>query len=236
MPIRVRSDTDFKKLLGALAGDLVDAHVFFKLHADLLGSLRAADEFKESRTFWSMTLQAHYDATIFRLCRIFDQYPGSLNLSNFLETIQENLKIFEVDSFRDRLKGNPFVDSLAQNASQPNADQLAKDILFASIDNKLVKRVVDARNNFYAHRSSRDVINAADLEEKYGLSTDEVWTLLNGGVQVINRYSNLFHAQVYATNMIGHDDYEYVLNVIRADLEAKRAALAQEMERFGKSD
>jgi hypothetical protein len=41
------------------------------------------------------------DATLLRLCKAYDLYEGkpSLNLRNFLETIEANLHFFEEPSF-----------------------------------------------------------------------------------------------------------------------------------------
>ena len=120
MAIRIKSAADFRRLLEELALELVDANIYLRLHNDLkIASGRYQREFRQSRAFWSLTLQAHFDAALFRLCRIFDQHPDGLNLRNFLETIQENIGIFAEKDFPERLKGNPFVDSLAASAQRP---------------------------------------------------------------------------------------------------------------------
>jgi HEPN superfamily AbiU2-like protein len=81
MAIRIKDSAQFKRLIEALALELVDANIYFRLH-NALEEARGefGRELNESWTFWSLTLQAHFDAAAFRLCRIFDQYNGALNL------------------------------------------------------------------------------------------------------------------------------------------------------------
>jgi hypothetical protein len=71
-----------------------------------------------------MTLSAHMDATLLQLCKAYDLYDGkpTLNLRNFLETIQANLYLFDEPNFRERLKENAFVDSLAAAPSEAQPD------------------------------------------------------------------------------------------------------------------
>jgi hypothetical protein len=119
MKIDVKDSAEFKRLLEALVDELIDAHDYFKLHQDLNAAIPDYQvEFNQSAGFWTFTLSAYMDATLLRLCKAYDLYEGkpSLNLRNFLETIEANLHFFEGQSFRQQLKESAFVDSLAADA------------------------------------------------------------------------------------------------------------------------
>jgi HEPN superfamily AbiU2-like protein len=48
-----------------------------------------AVEFRQSWTFWFLTLGAHLDAVLHRLCKAYDQYGSgnpTVNLRNLLDT------------------------------------------------------------------------------------------------------------------------------------------------------
>jgi HEPN superfamily AbiU2-like protein len=116
MQINVSDSAEFKRLLEALVDELIDARDHFRFHQDFDAAIPEYQaEFNQSPAFWTFTLSAHMDATLLRLGKAYDLYEGkpSLNLRNLLETIEANLHFFDEPSFRERLKNNPFVDSLA---------------------------------------------------------------------------------------------------------------------------
>ena len=224
--ISIESDEQFKHLLGSLAQELVDANIHWKLRKDLEDQIRPfSDEFNQTATFWSLTFQAQLDAAIFRLVRIYDGNTHALSLRNFLDTIVANLQIFDVDRYRDRLKGNPFVDSLTDKAEQPNADQLSNDIAFVSNENKLVQKLTIWRNNLFAHKSAKNAVRNYNIANDFPLTSEDIDNLLVEGMNILNRYSLMFVANTYSTQIVGHDDFTFLLDCVKKDLAARREAL-----------
>ena len=233
MQLNIKSSDEFDKLLNALSDELVHANIFFKLHVDLKSATTEyIREFNQSATFWTLTFQALLDASLFRLCRIYDTYPTSNSLPNLLDTIKGNLHIFDEANFRERLKDNPFVDSLAQSARKPDLKQLDVDIEYASAKNSLVRNLVVLRNNIYAHRSAGNIIKEKDLRVNYPLSINNITELLEKGMSILNRYSSLFRALSHSTQIVGHDDYKYVLSCMRSDLIRHEEELQAELKRY----
>ena len=191
-----------------------------------------ASEFNESWTFWSLTFQAHWDTTLFRLCKIYDQHNTSLNLRNLLDTIEANAGLFDVENFRARLKGNPFVDSLASGSTKPDLKQLQKDKEVVSESNPLVKALVFWRNNFFAHRSAKHVAAKRSLTDHYTFDVAAVDTLLKEGMRILNSYSVLFRALSYSTQIVGHDDYKHILEASRSVLRKHEDEVSRELDRF----
>lgn len=234
MKLEIKSSEDFERLLDALDGELVSANIFFRLHRDLTNSVAEYErEFNQSGTFWKLTFQAHLDASLFRLCRVYDNTALSLSLLNLLDTIKVNLHLFDVAGFKERLKDNPFVESLSITARKPDLKQLDEDIDYVSVNNPLVDKLIKWRNKIFAHRDARNVIIKKNLAVSYPLSINDISELLERGIMILNRYSSLFRASSSSTQIVGHDDYKYVLNCIRLEIKQHEEEFAAEVKRYG---
>jgi hypothetical protein len=233
MEIQIVDSAEFQNLLEALASELVEANIHFKLYADLTGVISEyQEEYNQSTAFWSLTFQAHLDVAVFRLCKIYDQHTKALNLKNLLDTIKANIFVFDTRNFRERLKDNPFVESLSDESRKPDEKQLETDLVYVSEENPLVKHLIVWRNNFFAHRSAKNVITKRNLAEDFPLTIPDVKELLVEGMKLINRYSNLFRASTYSTNIVGRDDFKFVLECIRGYLAMDERRIEEERKRW----
>lgn len=235
MKLKFTSAEEFGFLLTALLDDLVDAGFHFSLHHNLAKAAEDyATELTQSPTFWGLTLSAHMDAVLLRLCRAYDAYGRTaLNLRNLLDTIQAHLSIFDEPNFRPRLKGNLFVDSLAAELKPPDQAQLQKDIEVVSDSDPLVHKLVMWRHNYIAHRNSHFTLNPKKFDAQYPLLFAEIDVLITRALAIGNRYSLLFDATAHATLMVGRDDYLKVLNAVREHVEASESRLDEEWKRLG---
>jgi len=233
--IQFGSEQEFERLLARLAREVVDAAIHWRLYGDLTKAIEIFSiEYNQSPTFWTLTFQAHLDATIFRLIRIYDGNSESLSLRNLLDTIKENINLFDADKFRQRLKNNPFVNSLASDIRKPDVMQLDEDISYSSTNNHLVKKLTIWRNNLFAHRSAEKTARGYNIAVDHPITGVEVGELVKKSVEILNRYSSLFHATTHSTQIIGHDDYEFVLKSIRKNLEQMHKETEALLEKYGK--
>ena len=235
MKITIRDAQEFHTLLTALIGEITQAQDHFRLHQDLKAARDGeyAKEFNESQTFWYLTQRAHLDATLQRLCKAYDQNSRSLNLRNLLDTIEANQHHFDEADFRERLKDNPFVESLAEMARRPDRAQLQKDKRAVNeASNPLVKNLMMWRHLFIAHRDAGKLLKGVALGEKYPLTFMDVESLLDEGAHIVNRYGILFIAQSHSRAMVGHDDYLRVLEAVRAELTAQEASFQEDIRQF----
>jgi hypothetical protein len=235
--ISIRTGDEFQRLLSALADELLAAQFHFKLYQDLIAARpEYVREFSQAPTFWWLILRANIDAVVLRLCKAYDQYGANppLSLRNLLHTIDANMHLFDEPNFRERLKGNAFVDSLAATPRTPDTAQLQKDLLSASNTDPLVKKLTIWRSNFYAHRSATHALDAAAFEKQYPLAISDIETLLTRGIDIVNRYSGLFIATYHATSIMGQDDYMSVLNAVRKDLEAREKRYQEEIKQINR--
>lgn len=168
MVIQFKTDEEFQRLLASLAQELVDANIHWRLLSDLRKNIEVfSTEYNQSVAFWTLTFQAHLDATIFRLIRVYDDHSSSLSLKNLLDTISDNIDIFETERFRERLKDNPFVESLSEGTRKPDTEQLKQDIAFASNNNLVVNKLTIWRNNLFAHKSAGNAVKGYSVAVNY---------------------------------------------------------------------
>ena len=220
MVINIKSSEEFERLLDALGSELWNADFHIKLFRGLNSKIEKYERaYNQSPTFWNFTFMAHRDAAIFRLMRIYDNHSASLSLRNLLDTIKDNEQMFDIPQFRERLKGNPFVDSLASDARKPDGVQLNKDMEFVSDADPLVKKLIIWRNNLYAHRSAKNVVKVYKIAADHPLAFAEIEGLVARAYEIFNRYKYLFDASSQSSILLGLDDYEFVLTSLAARLE-----------------
>ena len=160
-----------------------------------------------------LTFNAHRDAALFRLGRLFDQTKGALSLKTLVEIVRRNAHLFDEPHFRERLKGNEFVDSLAQTARRPDVIALSEDakVVSAKTD-PVVASLVQLRNQVLAHKDQRVVLGTLRSPAEQ-LSNEEIGQLVKRAISISNRYSSLFKASTDSDRIVGHDDH---LNVLKA--------------------
>ena len=230
MNIAVRDSGQFKQLLEALIDDLIDARTHFRLHQDLNAAIPDYTvEFNQSAVFWNLTRTAHLEATLLRLCRAYESSNDkpNLNLKNFLETIRENLHFFDEPNFRERLVGNPFVDSLAEKPRKPESNVLATDLVSVSPDDPAVANLHFWRHRYIAHRSRSSVLSPETFGQQNPLLFTDIQKLIDNGVRIVNHYSELFSATLHTSPPV--KDYQRLLDAVREGLRARKAQFQQQI-------
>lgn len=213
--ISIKDAAEFKQLLKTLSDDVIDAHIHYRLYEGLAEAIgKHPLVAQQSNTFWIFTLQAHLNSSVYALFRVYDQNTKALHLLSWLTTIQENLHLFDEEAFRERLRDNPYVASLTQGSRKPDPALLADDVVACSNSDSIVKKLTVYRSNRIAHRNAKALLAPGDIGEKFGLTFDDIRTLLERAKTILNRYSYLFVASVYSTKVIGHDDFEYIFKCV----------------------
>jgi hypothetical protein len=234
MAIPIRNSAELQRLLVAIAKELVEANIFFRLHMDLIAASREfADEMNESWTFWDRTIASHLDAAILRLCKIYDQKPRNLGLFGLLDTVRANPHLFSAEEYTKRMEGRA-PNLLIDGPPILDLPTLETDIAHVRRGtNAMVDRLVNVRHNYYSHRNADDVVADVTVGVKHPITRDEVGTLLRDGMEIANRYNALFDANFYSTQMVGHDDFKHVLAAVRQQIAALRRAFQEDCRRSG---
>jgi hypothetical protein len=211
--IRIKDSKDFDLLLEALVFDYVYAESIFRERVSLFYDLTARPKlFEAAKTFWTLTLRAHDDAVLLRLCRMYDQDRASLNLRRLLLTIKDNLHVFDEADFRQRFKGDPFVDSLAASADRPDSAQLDEDLQSMSNSDPLVAKLDHSRNRVIVHKDPRNILGRLDSADTNPLTEEDVTALLRRADTILNqRYRRLFKGNAMWRVIEGIGDYKNLL-------------------------
>jgi hypothetical protein len=222
--LTVANSKEFERLLDGLGSDVVGAAIHYRLYKDLRESVAHYErELNQSPAFWSLTFGAHIDAARARLFRVYDQRPDTLCLRNFLETISESLHLFGGGS------GAAAPDVIDRGARPPDLAVLTQDLALVIPSDPLVKTLVALRGNLYAHRNAKNVAQELKVEERFSLAHAEVETLINRAVQIANKYSALFRRSHWSTQMVGHDDYQQVLQSVREYVERREGQIDEDL-------
>jgi AbiU2 len=232
MNITIKSGDELSKLLDALAKDIVDANIYYKLFIGLINLIPDySDEANLSNTFWSLTLEAIKEAYMLRLCRIYEQYNNTnLNLVNLLDTIKSNLHFFQEPHFRERLKNNPFVESLAKEVTIPSMEELQVDIEFASDENPIVHKLMLWRHTFYAHTGAKIALGKSGTLKENSISEEDIEQLIDKCFSISNKYMSMYKAASWSRQALGHDDYLSLFKFLRFGLEKHEADIKKEFD------
>jgi AbiU2 len=215
-PIKIESATEFTRLRNGLAKDVVGAYHHWHMIADLQ---EAHEKYPlvelQSRTFWYLTREAHKNACLHQLCRVFDQTKKTLNLFSWLSTIKISLSMFDVEEFRLRLKDNPFVESLAASAVKPDQSILDRDLALCHETDPIVRKLYLYRGDYVAHRNAKKSKNTVVDRTATDITDDVIETLLKRAISILNNYSSLFAAEIYSTTMHGQRDFKYIFTSVQ---------------------
>lgn len=217
------SSTELKKSIFLLSRDIVDANIHWRMYCDLTESIQNNSIVRaQSGTFWHFTLDAHKTSATINLCRVFEKRQDTLNLLEWLKTIQSNLNLFETSEFKKRLADNAFVDSLAEDARCPDKPMLEADIKNCMKDDPLVKKLMFYRDNFFAHKNTDIAIGNKPVQEEQLPSDKDIAALLERATIIFNRYSQLFSSDVYTVSVVGRDDFKFIFSCVTSAVEESR--------------
>jgi hypothetical protein len=230
-PIRVASEKEFERLLDHMAEEAHRASDHWHLLKGLVAVRKKYEvEMYESRAFWGFTLNAHHDATLFRLARLYDQHDCSLSLKRFLLTVKASVEYFSDGARRARLKENPFVEGLLSR--KLNLSTLGGDIRRVSQErDQLVHRLCKLRNEALSHVEPNPV-RLATVSTQPRLQQKEIQTLLNRACKILNSYSLTYRASMLSAKVVGEDDYKHLLDLVRRGRDSVIAAQEEEVRRY----
>jgi AbiU2 len=230
---RNTSSTELGKRISALSRDVVDANIHWLMYRDLVESLQNTPLVQaQSNTFWQLTVKAHAETAIIHLCRVFEKRQDTLNLLEWLKTIQDNLSLFETSEFKKRLAGNAFVDSLANYDRSPDELTLKDDIKNCAPDDLLVKKLMFYRNYFFAHKNTDIAIGNKPVRQDLLPSDEDVTALLERARTIFNRYSQLFAAETFSVSIVGRDDFKFIFSCVKAVLEQQEKLIAEQLKKI----
>jgi hypothetical protein len=227
--IRLAGEKEFGRLRSAIDLMASDAADHFYLLNGLDESRQEYSlEMNESNTFWHLTFTALRETVLSRLCLLYDKDGAALSLSRFLLTVKANLALFSDAAFRERLKGNPHVNTLVEGRAIDVA-KLDAELVSVSAADPLVRKLLNLRNKVISHAAADTVMTG--IPQPW-LPAKDVETLLDRARAITGKYSLLYQASMCG-GFAAADDYKATLTWVRKGLSAHRAQIEKEIQTAG---
>lgn len=213
---------EFSRRLSALAQDIIDAHIHYKLWRDLQKQHKANPlVMAQSPTFWRLTLKAHLTTSLYHLARVFVPERNAMSIGMLLSVIRENDKVFSRKA--TALAGSPLAECLAKNGKVLDPSSLTEDIAVCAGGDVLVRKLIDARAKGFAKVGTKAGLGIRRDAEAAILSFREMEILLMRALLVFRRYSDLFEATSQSGKVIANDDFKRLFEAADAMAEARLA-------------
>lgn len=224
---------EFDQILSALGVEIQSANVYFTLYRDVRASFSEySREVRESQCFWGLASEGMKEAALIRLCRVFDDDRTSVNLRFILRTIVSNPGYFDEAAFRSRLGSK--IEEFGISHRAIDDKQLNRDIDYINRrKTPVVNKLLLWRGSRFAHSNVKLAVREAKGVKDGVPTLEEVSELLKEGLDLLNRYTRYFRLQSYTSQAIGHDDYKFVLQSVRRDLDARQKEYEEQCREFG---
>lgn len=202
-------DTEhFRTAFDAVAMELVCGQVYFDLFKKLDNAfLDHKYEISQSLTFWNITRELHLAAATISLCRVYDTDSKTNNLSLVLKTIQETTIADDLNVIESGV------------LAELDSEQLEHDIAFTDVRNESVRKLTAWRGNMFAHSNFEIATKTKEFQKTLQPFVQDFDLLLEKGLEIVNRYSQLLFQKEFHANLIGHQDYDFVMECIRIGLQ-----------------
>lgn len=201
-PSSITDGSAFQLLTESIASDMQSLTFHWRLYQDLRDSVSDYEvELNQAKAFWNLTFEAHRDASLFRLCRLYDQHKSALNLKNWLNALRKNPEFFQSPK------------------SKPCSATLDADIKSVSESDGIAKKIICLRNNLLAHRVLKPITSQDGTLIHLKIPTASVTILVERAQNLVNRYTTLLNRESYSTTILGHKDYISVLESVRSKLQ-----------------
>lgn len=113
----------------------------------------------------------------------------------------------------------PFELATGEFSRLPDQRRVQADIHYSSNENRFVKRLTRRRSNLISHRSLSHSRRGTDLLAEFPLNLVEVEQLLEGAFEIFNTYNEAFRETFLSRQIVGHDDFRFILEAVRHSLD-----------------
>jgi len=168
-----------------------------------------------SRTFWGMTMTAHLDVAQLLAFKLHDERSGTMTVEFLLQRAEDLRGQFRKASPQavDGIvhQGRCFINSMAAP----------------------LKKIRAKRNRVIAHSDPTIIFDPAKLTKAVELSYSDLDVVFTVTGRILNRLSGAFRDSSADFDMLGVDDYENAIDLIR---DAKCAQIREYEAEFGPWD
>jgi AbiU2 len=192
-------------------------YIFRKLRDAQEGEFRR--ELHKALDFWHYTINAHIQAAIVHLCRVYDwqkdhPWGRTLHLLRLLEEIS-HLKLTSAES--------KHLQADLRFLQRPN-------LKVGTSPGPVVAKLRVWRNNLIAHRNyDLTILGIDDFLKQHPVDLQELQGLVDRGFEILDRWKRYHGHQSDLQRLAeGKDDYAFVLHALRQSLQQARAGCSQD--------
>jgi len=204
----------FEKYLETLLSDLtrIDSYFELSIHIDNYRSNRL-EVLNLAPTFFVFAMDSFYYSTIVSLARYYDSYKilnrSERNLIRFINYVEQNLDIFPSD--RDTLKKLNIIHHVNSILIKEHR-KLIQDV------NPILDKLFTWRDKHFAHYDKKHFFNTEILENNYGLTINEIRTLILLAKKILNHYSIGYNGVANAVRASNLFDMDAVIEILHNHL------------------
>ena len=189
------------------------------------------DELNQAQYFFTFTIKAHLDDVLLILSRILDRHEDSLSIWKFLDFAEQNLEIFSTEVFRQRMKGNPYYESLIESHTPVTPKEVDEDKQKLEKLEQTVNNLTTWRNKVIAHIDRQFLLSGRIVSEEYPMQLQQLQEVVETLFQILNRYSGAYNSSSYARSYPGEDDVQFVMDCIRFYIEEQNRQIEEALKR-----
>lgn len=160
----------------------------------------------QSPRYWSLTLNAHLEATRINLCKLYDQHKNSLGMYKWLKYFKDHIE-----------KPGHYETQFAQKfQTLPlKTGEIDKDLTLVSKKDPKVKKLIAHRGNAVAHVNAKSTATGKSVLHSFPMTYSDYEELISRAEKIFNRY-HVSHTGVYRSpkTLQQEKDHEYILDAI----------------------
>lgn len=213
---------EFSRRLSALAQDIIDAHVHYKLWRELQKQQKDNPAIMaQSPAFWRLTMRAHLNSCLYHLSRVYVAERFCMSISMLLAAIKEDEKQF---GRKGGVAGaGPLVECLVKGSKPLDGALLNEDMKLCAVSDVLVRKLIATRAKGFSKIGTKVGVSPKRDEEALLLGFRDIDMLLARALTVFRHYSSQFEVTSQSGKVIANDDYK---NLFRSVADAMGVGIA----------
>ena len=202
---------EFSRRLSALAQDIIDAHVHYKLWRELQKQQKDNPAIMaQSPAFWRLTMRAHLNSCLYHLSRVYVAERFCMSISMLLAAIKENEKQFGRKGGVAGAGPGPLVECLVKNSKPLDGALLNEDMKVCAVSDVLVRKLIATRAKGFSKVGTKVGVSPKRDEEALLLGFRDIDMLLARALAVFRHYSSQFEVTSQSGKVIANDDYKHL--------------------------
>lgn len=212
--------------MGRLRDELNTAYTHYEIAKTIRGFRRTHhSEFSEAITFFQVTQNANLFATVMAICRFIDSSTHTMQLNSFFNLLRNNLDLFTIEAYKQRLKDNGKDDEYIEDFAQKHS-AITKEIVDedeASIESLPITNIKRYRNKRLAHLDRGLALKEVDILQENPVMIHEIDDILSALDKILNRYGIAYDGSEWSIGLPPvKDQMEYVMDSIKFHRESRR--------------